>query len=114
MLIGIVVNPPTSVVEFAAPRVTPRFEIDDISVSYYRYGLLVPLLPNWPRPFVKFSGANGRWLEWDESIAADISEREYDSLSLLLAALCHFIWVRSGGQMVIADVQGDSLFIQSV
>lgn len=111
--VDIAVNAPTSVVEFAHPHTSPTFTIDQTSVTFYRYGMLVPLLPNWPRPFVKFSGAIGAWLDWEEKFSVDISEREYRSLSLLLEAFCHYIWVKSGGEMIIADVQGELYYTRA-
>lgn len=75
--------------------------------SVIRYGILTPLLPNWPRPFLKFSGANGEFQPFRENWhGGRIDEEDWVEVSEVLQGFTHLSWVMSNEGFIVADLQG--------
>ncbi|KAG8950387.1 hypothetical protein FRC03_012898 [Tulasnella sp. 419] len=83
-----------------------------------RYALVSPLLPNWPRDFVRFCGARCDFEEvvYGKRYEFNISQEVYDSLKPVIEAFNHYVYAETGCTVVFADIQGawssdQSLFI---
>lgn len=84
-----------------------KLTVNITATYYWRYGWVQRLLPSWPGPFVKFTGASGQIPQYDGTRhGLHITRGDFEMVSTMLAAFVHCTWVHTEYMFIPADLQG--------
>ncbi|KAG8891676.1 hypothetical protein FRB99_003418 [Tulasnella sp. 403] len=76
-------------------------------VAARRQALVSPILPTWPKDFIKFIGSHLEYpVSYSVEMEYNISQAVFKKLQVVLMSFLHFIWEESGHSFVFADIQG--------
>lgn len=75
----------------------------------WRHTLVSPMLPNWPKPFIKFAGVRAEFnLSYNKgTMGWNLKEPIFNELHILLEAFVHYTWVWSEQTLIFTNLQGE-------